>query len=441
MVDTTQHGRRSTPVRRVLAASFVGTTIEWYDYFLFGSAAALIFPSVFFPTFDPVVGTLLAFLTFAVGFFARPLGGVVFGSLGDRIGRRWVLVVTLVLMGVSTALMGLLPDYATIGIWAPVLLVLLRMLQGFGAGAEYGGAVLMAAEHAPPERRGLYASVPAIAISVGLMLATGALALVRLLSAPDLASWGWRLPFLASIVMVGVGLYVRLRVPETPDFERLRTSGAGAHRPVRELLRTHRRPLVVAVGARFGQDGNAYILITFSLAYLARTDPESGNIGLYGVLVASAVGCLTTPLFGALSDRVGRRPVYLGGGVVVALGAVPFFWALGTGSTPVILLAYVLVYAVGVYAMLSPQGAYLAELFDARVRFSGIALARELSSPLAGGLAAFVAAGLFAWTGSFWAVAAYMMGMAAVSVVAVAVGPETRPRPGRSAEPAPGAPA
>lgn len=415
---------QGTSLRQVVLASVIGTVLEWYDFFIYGAAAALVFNQLFFPSFSDLAGTMAAFGTFALGFFARPIGGIVFGNLGDRVGRKNVLIITLLLMGIATTLIGVLPTFETIGIWAPILLLSMRILQGLGAGAEFGGAVVMAAEYSPVGKRGLYASLPCTGVAIGLLLSSGVFALVALLPEEQLLSWGWRIPFLLSFLVVILGLYIRLRVLETPVFTEVKETGTQVQRPVVEVFRTQPRNLLVALGARFSENGNAYIIQAFTLTYVA-TMGVSANVALTGVLISGAIGLLTIPAFGALSDLVGRRTVYLGGSVFMVLFAFPFFWMLNTEATVLIWLAIVLANSVGVYSMFAPQAAYFAELFDTRIRFSGIALSRELSAPFAGGIAPFIATALLVWSGSYWPIALYMMGLGLISAIALYFGPET----------------
>jgi metabolite-proton symporter len=409
----------------VLLATFVGTAIEWYDFFLYGTAAALVFPRLFFPRFDPLVGTLLAFATFAVGFVARPLGGVVFGHFGDRVGRKTVLGLTLVIMGAATFAIGLLPTYAVAGIAAPAVLVALRLAQGFGLGGEWGGAVLMAIEHAPEGKRGYYGSWPQTGAPAGLLLSTAVFAGVSQLPEPAFLSWGWRVPFLLSIVLVVLGGVVRSRLAESPEFARERSRGA-ERLPVLEVLRAHKRGVVLAMGARLAENAFFYVYTTFVLAYATERVHVARSTVLAGVLLAAAVDLVTIPLFGALSDRIGRRAVYLSGAVFSALFVVPFFVLLGTGRDALVWLAIVAGVAIGHAAMYGPQASFFAELFGTRVRYSGASLGYQLASVLAGGLSPVVAAALLGWAhGAWWAVAAYMIALALVTIASVSAAPRS----------------
>lgn len=413
-------------VRRVLLASAVGSALEWYDFFIYGTAAALVFGELFFPKADPAVGTLLAFASFGVGFFARPFGGIVFGHLGDRIGRKPVLVITLLLVGAGTFLIGLLPTYESAGVWAPILLVLLRLVQGFGAGAEYGGAVIMAVEHAPPGKRGLYGSFAPLGVTIGILLANGVFALFASLPKEEFLSWGWRVPFLLSIVLILVGFYIRAKVSETPVFSEIAAKNKAARSPVVEAVKKHPREFLVVVGARLAENGLGYLFPVFALSYMTQQLHLPKPMILQGNMLAYGVQLLTIPFFSWLSDRIGRRPVYMGGAIFSIAFAFPFFLMVNTQSQPIIYLALILAIAVGVAAMFGPQAAYFAELFGARLRYSGFAFARELGSILAGGPAPFIAASLLIWGGGQpWAVAGYMMLLAAITTVAVYLGPET----------------
>jgi MHS family shikimate/dehydroshikimate transporter-like MFS transporter len=414
-------------IRPVILASFIGTTIEWYDFFLYGTAAALVFNKLFFPTLSPLAGTLSAYGTFAVGFVARPLGGALFGHYGDRLGRKTMLVWSLVIMGAATALMGILPGYDRIGIWAPILLVTLRFLQGIGVGGEWGGAVLMAVEHSGGGKRGLHGSWPQMGVPAGLLLSTGVFALVAgSLSEAEFLAWGWRVPFLLSVGLILVGLFVRLRLLETPLFDQVKARDGVAKAPLLEVVRDHPREILVGMAMRFGQNVLFYIFTVFVLGYGERNLGYSRSTMLWGLATAALVGMFSIPLFGALSDRLGRRPVYLAGAVLSLLYAFPFFWLLeqGPGFVP---LAIVLGLNVGQDLMYGPQAAYFAELFSTRVRYSGASLVYQLTSVFSGGLAPILATLLLARQGP-WAVALYMAGAAAVSVVGAVLAPETHRR-------------
>jgi MFS transporter, MHS family, shikimate and dehydroshikimate transport protein len=412
--------------RRVLLASAVGSALEWYDFFIYGTAAALVFGKLFFPKADPSIGTLLAFATFGVAFVARPFGGLVFGHLGDRIGRKPVLVLTLLLVGAGTFLIGLLPTYDSIGVWAAVLLVLLRLVQGFGAGAEYGGAVIMAVEHAPPGKRGLYGSVAPLGVTVGLLLANGVFWPFAALPEAEFLSWGWRVPFLLSIVLIAVGFYIRAKVSETPVYAEIAAKNKAARSPVVEAVKKHPKEFVVVIGARLAENGLGYLYPVFALSYMTQQLGLPKPMILQANMIAYAVQLLTIPFFSMLSDRVGRRPVYMGGALFSAAFAIPFWLMVNTQSPLVIQFALILGIAVGVGAMFGPQAAYFSELFGARLRYSGFAFARELGSILAGGPAPFVASALLLYAGGQpWLVAGYMILLALVTAAAVYYGPET----------------
>ena len=416
---------RRTRVARAVAASTVGTAIEWYDFFVYGVAAAVVLNRLFFPEADPTAGTLASFAVFGVGFLFRPVGGLFFANLGDRLGRRPVLIMTLLLMGVSTTLIGLLPTYGEIGLWAPVLLVVLRAMQGMGAGAELGGAALMASEHAP-ERRGFYASFPAAGLSVGILLSLLAFTAVSALPEDDFLAWGWRVPFLASILVLGVGLFIRARVSETPDFVEVKEAGNEARVPVVAVVRDSPKNLFLAMGATFASHGYGFVLQVFLLSYVTTQLGLPRSTALTAAVIANAVGILSLPAFGALSDRVGRRAVIMGGATFGLLFAFPLFWMLDTGDTLLVWLAFTLGIAVCVNSMFAPQGAYFTELFDPRVRYSGFVAAREMSAVLVAGPAPLVAAALLAWTGGDpWSISAYLALLSLITLVAAYLAPET----------------
>jgi metabolite-proton symporter len=415
----------TSSIARVVVASFIGTTIEWYDFFLYGTAAALVFNQLFFPTFDPLAGTMAALATYSVGFFARPVGGVVFGHFGDRLGRKSMLVTTLSMMGLATFLIGVLPTYAQAGVAAPVLLVLLRFIQGFGVGGEWGAAVLMAVEHGHRGRRGLYASWVQAGVPAGLLLATAVFNLCSQLPNAAFMSWGWRVPFLLGIVLLGVGLFIRLRVLESPLFAQMQNRNKAVRVPLLEVVRRYPRNVLLAMGARFAENGCFYIFTVFVLTYGTVQLGMPRTTILNGILLASAVQFVLIPLFGILSDRVGRRPVYLGGAVALAAFAFPFFGMIDTGRTWTIWLAIVAALIVHA-AMYAPQAAFFSELFGTEVRYSGASIGYQFAAPLAGGLAPLIATALLQWSdGRPWPVAVYLMALAAVTIVSVWLAAET----------------
>jgi metabolite-proton symporter len=417
-----------TPIARVVLASFIGTAIEWYDFFLYGTAAALVFNRLFFPTIDPVAGTMAAFATYAVGFLARPLGGVVFGHLGDRFGRKSALVATLMIVGLSTFGIGLLPTYETAGVLAPVLLVALRFVQGLGVGGEWAGAVLLVAERGDPRRRGFAASWVQAGAPVGLLLATGVFGAFSQLPEAEFLDWGWRVPFLLGVVLTGVGLFLRVKVLESPLFAAALAEQPREGLPLLEVLRRHPRNVLLAMGARIAENGCYYVFTVFVLSYGERHLGLPKALLLNGVLVAAAIHLCVTPLFGALSDRVGRKPVYLGGAAFLAAFAFPFFELMESRDGALVWLAIALG-MVGHAAMYGPQAAFLSELFGTRVRYTGASLGYQLAAPLSGGVAPLVATALLAWSGgAAWPVAVYLVGMAAVTIVAVLLAAETTRR-------------
>src|ERR1700755_1472285 len=418
--------KTSSPRLRVIFAACIGSALEWYDFFLYGTAAALVFGELFFPKGDPIVGTMLAFLTFGVGFVVRPLGGILFGVLGDRYGRKPVLVATLLMIGIGTTAIGVLLTYAQIGYWAPLLLVLMRVIQGLGAGAEYGGAVIYLVENAPPHRRGFWGSFAPLGVSIGNLLAAGAFALVTLLPREDLMSWGWRLPFLASFLLIIVGIYVRLKVAETPVFtEAVVARGKVERNPAMEALKRHPRNFFVVLGARLAENGLGYLFPVFGLSYVITTLGVPKADALSALMLAFVIELFTIVGFATLSDRVGRRPVYIFGALAGIVWAFPFFLLVGTKEWIWIAVAFIGARAVVTAAMFGPQAAYFAELFPPQRRFGGFAFARELGSLLAGGPAPFVAAWLVAAFGSWWPVACYAALLAALTVIAIWLGPET----------------
>ena len=427
MADRSTAGGETTPLRRVVMASLIGTTIEWYDFFLYGSAAALVFNKLFFPQQDPVTGTLLAFGTYALGFVARPVGGIVFGHFGDRIGRKRLLMLSLILMGAATVLIGLLPTYGQIGVWAPITLVLLRLVQGFAVGGEWGGAVLMAAEHGDSARRGFWASWPQAGVAAGNLLAAGVLALMAAFqNEGDFLAWGWRVPFLLSVLLVILGWYIRNRIPESRLFETaLDEAEAPPKLPAIDVFRERPGALVLGAGLRVGENISYYILTVFSLTYLVDVAAESRSLALNALLIGAAVQFFAIPFFAHLSDRIGRRPVYAFGGLGLAAWAFLFFPLLGSGSAASIILALV----VGLVlhgAMYGPQAAFIAELFPTRIRYSGVSIAYQLTSIVAGSLAPIIALALYKEYGSATPVAIYVGITCAISAVSALLARETK---------------
>jgi metabolite-proton symporter len=413
-----------SPIRLIAFASLIGTTIEWYDFFLYNTAAALVFNKLFFPTFDPISGTLLAFSTYTVGFVARPVGGIVVGHYGDRVGRKSMLVFTLVIMGLATSLIGLLPTYESIGSWAAVLLILLRLVQGFGVGGEWGGAVLMAVEHAPPGRRGFFGSWPQIGVPAGLLTSTLVFSLFSRMPQEQFLRWGWRVPFLISIALVFVGLIIRLRIMETPAFQKMKGERSEARQPIIEVLKTHPKEVLQAAGARCAENGSFYIYSAFMLVYATQHSHIDRNVALNGIMLASALEFIAIPAYGALTDRVGRRPVYLFGAIMTAVLAFPLFWLFDTGSTALATLALLLTFLCSHAPMYAPQGAFFSELFGTSVRYSGASLGAQLSAAVAGGFSPLIATALLPSYGPT-AIALYIIVMAVITIVAVVSAAET----------------
>jgi MFS family permease len=414
--DPPEAAVKGTPARRrVAVGSSIGATIETYDFIGFGTAAALYFNEAFFPSTDPLSGTLLSFATLGVGFAVRPLGGIIGGHLGDRIGRKPVLVGSLLLMGIATVLIGALPTYQQVGAWAGGLLVLVRVVQGLAFGAEWGGAILMTFEHAPWRKRGLYTGITQAGFPVGLLLANTAF----LLSVPLGDQWAWRVPFLASAVLIVVGIVIRLKVEESPEFEALKSGGEVAKNPLIEVLRTDWRNVMRAFCLRITETAGYAISVTFVLSYLASEKLADKNVTLFALMLAAGLGIAATTLWGALTDRIGRRPVYLLGTAITLAWGVPLFLLLRTGQPTAIVLAFIVSYAVCQNSLAGVQGAWFSELFHARTRTSGASLAYQLSAVVSG-FTPLIATALFSaagWLGPALLFSAYgLLGLVAAGL-------------------------
>lgn len=411
---------------RLATAAVLATALEWFDFMIYSTAAALVFSKFFFPSFSTVAGTLASFATFAVGFLARPLGGVIAGHIGDRFGRKPPLVGSMVVMGAATFAIGTLPGYASIGIWAPVLLVVFRLVQGLGVGAQWGGAALLLVEHAPVHRRGYYGSLIQTGAILGAVVGNGMfLVLTWTLSDAAFESWGWRIPFLSGLALVAIGIYVQLQIEDTPVFKELRqrsqeaSERAGLRKaPLPIAIRRYWRQILQAAGAFFVVNGTFYILISGMLDFATQHAGMTRISALLCVMAAGATQVVTIPLFGALSDRLRRRPQYLVGTVLMAAFAFPLFWLVGTGSVPLVLLGLIIGFTIHAI-MYGPQAALYAEMFPADVRYSGASLGFQLASVFAGGLAPFIMTALLAAFGGSWPVSLYIVGMAALTFAAV----------------------
>lgn len=404
-----------------VVASTIGTTIEWYDFFLYGTMAALVFPHLFFPKLDELAGQLAAFSTFTVGFLARPLGGVVFGHLGDRVGRKSTLVTTLLIMGVSTLLIGFLPTYADIGLAAPLLLTILRFIQGIGVGGEWGGAVLLALEYGHRGKRGFYASWPQAGVPLGLLASTGVVELVqRNTIAEQFQSWGWRVPFFLSGLLIGVGLLIRFRILETPLFAQLQKTDQVSKTPIVEAVRHHWRQIALAAGTRLVENSCFYLFSAFLITYTKTVLQLADTVALRATNVAAAVEFFTIPLYGIVSDRWSRKRTYVAGCLFLIVFAVPYYLILDTREPSWICAAAVVSLAGGHAALYSVQASLIPELFGTRLRYTGASIGYQLAAPLAGGLAPLVAVWLLQrFPNQWWPLAGYIMLLSAISLLCV----------------------
>ena len=425
---TMQTEDRTASIRTIVAASAIGTTIEWYDFLIYATAASLVLNKLFFPTDDPLIGKLISISTVGVGFFARPFGAIILSHFGDRLGRKSPLILTMTSMGLATTLIGLLPTYASIGVAAPILLVACRLVQGIAVGGEWGGAVLLATEHSPPEQRGFFGSLVQIGFPLGMSLGTASFFALAYLDDKQFMSWGWRIPFLASAVLVAIGIFVRLRIDETPDFKRLKREGKIERIPVLEVIRRHPKDLLIGLGARITEISWIYVLTIFGLSYAVTTLALPRSLVLGAIALGAAVELITIPLFGHLSDRVGRRPVYLLG-CIAAIGlSFPIFWALATRESWVVIAAFVVGMSVGHGIMYGVQASFLSEMFPSNLRYTGASLGYQIAAPIGGGLVPLAAAAVVELThGATWPVSLLMILIALTTVLAVRAARETAP--------------
>lgn len=406
--------------RRVLIASLVGSSIEWFDYFLYGTVAALVFNQLFFVTEDPTVGLLLAYASFALAFFIRPFGGIIFSHIGDRIGRKKTLVLTLSLMGVATFGMGLLPTYQAIGVWAPILLITLRLVQGLGIGGEWGGALLLAVEYAPPEKRGLYGSIPQMGVTIGMFMGTIALWLMTMLPEASFMTWGWRVPFILSALLVIFGLWIRKGIDETPEFKKVQESGDIPKLPIVDTLKYHWREVLIAIGAKVVETAPFYIFSTFVVSYATTNLEFTRTSTLTAVMIATVVTTILIPVMGNLSDKVGRKKLYVAGTVAMALFAFPYFWMLQQGSVAILIIATVIGLGIIWAPITAVLGTMFSEIFDAKIRYTGISLGYQIGAAVAGGTAPLVATALLVrFDNSYIPVAIYIIFTAIISLVAI----------------------
>ncbi|OZS78370.1 MFS transporter [Tetzosporium hominis] len=406
--------------RRVLIASLVGSSIEWFDYFLYGTMAALVFNQLFFVSEDPTVGLILAYASFALSFFIRPFGGVVFSHIGDRIGRKKTLVLTLSLMGAATFAMGILPTYQAIGVAAPILLITLRLIQGLGIGGEWGGALLLATEYAPAEHRGLFGSIPQMGVTIGMVMGTLALWIMNLLPEAAFMSWGWRVPFIFSALLVIFGLWIRKGIDETPEFKAVQESGEMPKLPIVDTLRYYWREVLITIGAKVVETAPFYIFSTFVVSYATTNLGFSRSATLGAVMIATIVTTILIPIMGSLSDRVGRKKMYIAGTVAMMAFAFPYFWMIHQGSVALLVIATVIGLGIIWAPITAVLGTMFSEIFDAKVRYTGVTLGYQVGAAVAGGTAPLVATALLAtFENSYVPVALYIMFTAAISLVAI----------------------
>jgi MFS transporter, MHS family, shikimate and dehydroshikimate transport protein len=421
-MDITKRHRMST----IAFAGVIGTIIEWYDFLIYGTAAALVFNSLFFPNIDPRIGTLASLGTFAVGFVARPIGGAIFGHFGDRIGRKSMLMLTMIGMGLSTALIGIVPTYAQIGILAPALLVGLRLIQGVALGGEWGGASLMVLEHAPTGRRGIFGSLVQVGFPIGLVAASAAFSLVSMLPDAEFKSWGWRLPFVVSVALVAVGLFVRARLPETPVFEAIKARGEIVGNPFIEMLWKNPRDFLIATGLKISEVSWVYMLTIFVVVYATAKLNLPKSLLLNAIVLGALLEMLTIPLYGHLSDNYGRRPLYFAGVAFTIIFAFPLFWLLDMKTPEIVILTIVIALNLGHGLMFAPESTYFPELFKTNVRYSGASFGFQVSAALGGGFAPLIATALVSYTGGTAGVSIMLILLALITLVATLFARETK---------------
>ena len=413
-------GGATMSIGTIAFASAIGTTIEWYDFFLYNTMTAIVLNKLFFPNADILISTLLAYVTSFVGFLSRPIGGVIFGHYGDRIGRKTVLILTLLIMGIATFLIGLLPTYASAGVWAPLMLLALRIFQGIGIGGEWGGAVLMAVEHSPGGRRGFYGSWPQIGVPAGLLISAGVVSLLSLLNNDDFFAWGWRIAFLLSAILVVIGVYIRLKIMETPAFKQAQVENKIAAVPVVELFRTHTKNTILGLGARYIEGVTFNVYGVFIVFYITSTLHMSRQSALTAVMVSSAIMIVMLPICGNLSDRIGRRRLFGAAGLLIGVLSFPAFWLMGPQSTLVTTLAVAVPFGLIYPAVYGPQAALFSELFDTRVRYTGISFVYQFSGIFASGLTPIVATALLPLGGGKpWLICIYVLAVSAISALSV----------------------
>jgi metabolite-proton symporter len=406
--------------KKILIASLVGSSIEWFDYFLYGTVASLVFNQLFFPSSDPTVGLLLAYASFALSFFIRPIGGALFSHIGDKIGRKKTLVLTLSLMGSATVMIGLLPDYQTIGIWAPILLITLRLVQGLGIGGEWGGALLLAVEYAPKGKRAFFGSIPQMGVTSGMLLGTLSLSIMTTLPDETFMSWGWRIPFILSAALVFFGLWIRNGIDETPAFQQAKESGNIAKVPLVETLRTHWKSVFIAVGAKVVETAPFYIFSTFIISYATTVLGFSKTSALNAVTIATIITTILIPFMGQWADKVGRKPIYIGGTIAMILYAFPYFYLLQLKSTFWLITATVIGLGIIWAPITAVLGTLFSEIFKTNVRYTGVSLGYQIGAAVAGGTAPLIGTALLnAYNNSWIPIAIYLIFTAIISLVAI----------------------